>query len=118
MAGLGLGLNISSGTISSGALAYLYLTTQDGDILIGQKNRGEPLSPAFLVYEPNDDITSDTLPEPTELLLSQDSKFLQAQDGRLIAQNAADRPYDRLMSQDDNNLITQAGDYLVSEQVS
>ena len=111
MAGLGLGLNISSGTISSGALAYLYLTTQDGDILIGQKNRGESLSPAFLVYEPNDDITSDTLP-------AQDSKFLQAQDGRLIAQNAADRPYDRLMSQDDNNLITQAGDYLVSEQVS
>tara|TARA_B100000029_G_scaffold133382_1_gene127438 strand:+ start:1932 stop:2288 length:357 start_codon:yes stop_codon:yes gene_type:complete len=118
MTGLGLGLGISSGGIGGGAVSFLYLMTQDGDILISQKNRGEPSSPAFLVYEPNDDITSDTLPEPTELLLSQDSKFLQTQDGRLIAQNSADRPYDRLMSQDDNNMITQAGDYLVSEQVS
>ena len=68
MAGLGLGLNVSSGTISSGALAYLYLTTQDGDILQAQQDRGSPESPSLLTYEPNADITSDTLAGPKDLI--------------------------------------------------
>ena len=122
MAGLGLGLGISSGssgeTSSSTVSDLLYLLAQNGDVLISQRKRGTPLSDAFLVVEPNDDITSDTLPEPTELLLLQDGGFLLTQDGRIIAQNAADRPYDRLMSQDDKNILTQDDNFLVSEQVS
>ena len=38
MTGLGLGLGISSGGIGGGAVSFLYLMTQDGDILISQKN--------------------------------------------------------------------------------
>ena len=123
MAGLGLGLGISSGVNgpghdAGGVTDALYFLTQDGDVLISQRKRGTPLTPAFLVVEPNDDITSDLLPEPTQLLLLQDGGFLLTQDGRIIAQNNEDRPFDRLMSQDDKNILTQDDNFLVSQQVS
>ncbi len=123
MAGLGLGLGISSGVNgpghdAGGVTDALYFLTQDDNVLITQRKRGSPLSDAFLVVEPNDGITSDILPEPTQLLLLQDGGFLLTQDGRILAQNIEDRPYDRLMSQDDKTILTQDDNFLVSQQVS
>ena len=124
MAGLGLGLGISSGVngpghdAAGGVTDGLYFLTQDNDVLITQRRRGSPLSDAFLVVEPNDGITSDLLPEPTQLLLLQDGGFLLTQDGRIIARNDEDLPFDRIMSQDDKNILTQDGNFLVSQQVS
>ena len=110
MAGLGLGLGISSGVNgpghdAGGVTDALYFLTQDNDVLITQRRRGSPLSAAFLVVEPNDGITSDLLPEPTQLLLLQDGGFLLTQDGRIIAQNEEDLPFARIMSQDDKNIL-------------
>ena len=124
MAGLGLGLGISSGVngpghdAAGGVTDGLYFLTQDNDVLITQRKRGDPLSDAFLVVEPNDGVTSDLLPEPTQLLLLQDGGFLLTQDGRIIARNDEDLPFDRIMSQDDKNILTQDGNFLVSQQVS
>ena len=123
MAGLGLGLGISSGVNgpghdAGGVTDALYFLTQDNNVLITQRKRGDPLSDAFLVVEPNDGVTSDLLPEPTQLLLLQDGGFLLTQDGRIIARNDEDRPFDRIMSQDDKNILTQDGNFLVSQQVS
>ena len=124
MAGLGLGLGISSGVngpghdAAGGVTDGLYFLTQDNDVLITQRRRGSPLSDAFLVIEPNDGITSDLLPEPTQLLLLQDGGFLLTQDGRIIARNDEDLPFDRIMSQDDKNILTQDDNFLVSQQVS
>ena len=123
MAGLGLGLGISSGVNgpghdAGGVTDALYFLTQDNNVLITQRKRGDPLSDAFLVVEPNDGVTSDLLPEPTQLLLLQDGGFLLTQDGRIIARNDEDRPFDRLMSQDDKNILTQDDNFLVSQQVS
>ena len=123
MAGLGLGLGISSGVNgpghdAGGVTDALYFLTQDNNVLITQRKRGDPLSDAFLVVEPNDGITSDLLPEPTQLLLLQDGGFLLTHDGRIIARNDEDRPFDRIMSQDDKNILTQDGNFLVSQQVS
>ena len=124
MAGLGLGLGISSGVngpghdAAGGVTDGLYFLTQDNDVLITQRRRGSPLSDAFLVVEPNDSITSDILPEPTQLLLLQDGGFLLTQDGRIIAQNDEDLPFTRIMSQDDKNILTQDDNFLVSQTVS
>ena len=124
MAGLGLGLGISSGVngpghdAAGGVTDGLYFLTQDNDVLITQRRRGSPLSDAFLVVEPNDGITSDILPEPTQLLLLQDGGFLLTQDGRIIARNDEDLPFDRIMSQDDKNILTQDDNFLVSQTVS
>ena len=124
MAGLGLGLGISSGVngpghdAAGGVTDGLYFLTQDNDVLITQRRRGSPLSDAFLVVEPNDSITSDILPEPTQLLLLQDGGFLLTQDGRIIAQNEEDLPFARIMSQDDKNILTQDDNFLVSQTVS
>ena len=123
MAGLGLGLGISSGVNgpghdAGGVTDALYFLTQDNNVLITQRKRGDPLSDAFLVVEPNDGVTSDLLPEPTQLLLLQDGGFLLTQDGRIIARNDEDLPFDRIMSQDDKNILTQDGNFLVSQQMS
>ena len=123
MAGLGLGLGISSGVNgpghdAGGVTDALYFLTQDNNVLITQRKRGDPLSDAFLVVEPNDGVTSDLLPEPTQLLLLQDGGFLLTQDGRIIARNDEDLPFDRIMSQDDKNILTQDGNFLVSQTVS
>ena len=123
MAGLGLGLGISSGVNgpghdAGGVTDALYFLTQDNNVLITQRKRGNPLSDAFLVVEPNDGVTSDLLPEPTQLLLLQDGGFLLTQDGRIIARNDEERPFDRIMSQDDKNILTQDDNFLVSQQVS
>ena len=123
MAGLGLGLGISSGVNgpghdAGGVTDALYFLTQDNNVLITQRKRGDPLSDAFLVVEPNDGVTSDLLPEPTQLLLLQDGGFLLTQDGRIIARNDEDRPFDRIMRQDDKNILTQDDNFLVSQQVS
>jgi hypothetical protein len=123
MAGLGLGLGISSGVNgpghdAGGVTDALYFLTQDDNVLITQRKRGSPLSDAFLVVEPNDGVIFDTLPEPTQLLLLQDGGFLLTQDGRILAQNIEDLPFTRLMSQDDKNILTQDDNFLVSQQVS
>ena len=123
MAGLGLGLGISSGVNgpghdAGGVTDALYFLTQDNNVLITQRKRGDPLSDAFLVVEPNDGVTSDLLPEPTQLLLLQDGGFLLTQDGRIIARNDEERPFDRIMSQDDKNILTQDDNFLVSQTVS
>ena len=115
---LGLGLGISvSGTTAGGIPSFLYLTAQDGSILQGQKNRGDDLSAALILYEPNS-VASDSLPDPTDLLLTQDSNVLFTEAGRGIARNTSDRPYDRLLSQDDKYMLTQDGRFIVSQEVS
>ena len=118
MTGLGLGLGISSGGIGGGDTTLLYLLAQDGSVLQAQKNRGDDLSPSLILYEPNSGITSDALPDPTELLLTQDSNILLTEAGRWIAQNAEDRPYDRFITQGDKIILTQDGNFLVSTEVS
>ena len=118
MTGLGLGLGISSGGTGGGVTTLLYLLAQDGSVLQAQQNRGDDLSPSLLVYEPNSGITSDALPDPKDLLLAQNGNILLTQGGRWIAQNATDRPYDRIMSQDDKNILTQDDNFLVSTEVS
>ena len=123
MAGLGLGLGISSGVNgpghdAGGVTDALYFLTQDNNVLITQRKLGDPLSDAFLFVDPNDGVTSYLLPEPTQLLLLQDGGFLLTQDGRIIARNDEDLPFDRIMSQDDKNILTQDGNFLVSQQVS
>ena len=117
MAGLGLGLNVSSGTISSGVQAYLYLTSQDGDILHAQQDRGSPESPSLLTYEPNADITSDTLAGPKDLMLTQDGKVIATEDGRLIGIEDKDLPFARYITQDGNLIVTQDDQPLVAQEI-
>ena len=122
MAGLGSGLGITLASIARTAastqqLDFLYLTTQDGRILQGQQNRGTPSSPALILFEPNE-ITSDVIPDPLDLLLTQDDKALQTQNGRGIAGNGLDPALLRLTAQDGGFLLTQNGDIIASEQLA
>jgi len=121
MAGLGSGLGISLASISrlaasTGQQDFLYLTTQDGRILRGQQLRGDPGEPALILFEPND-ITSDVIPDPLDLLLTQDDNVLLTQNDRGIAGNGLDPAVFRLTAQDGGFLLTQGGDIIASEQL-
>ena len=114
---LGLGLGVSvSGTTSGVVPSFLYLTAQDGSILQAQRNRGEDSSPALILYEPNS-VTSDSLPDPTDLLLTQASNPLFKEDGRGIAQEDVDKPYARFITQDGKLVTTQDGQPLVAQEI-
>jgi hypothetical protein len=121
MAGLGLGLGISSGVNGPGhspsGTDFLYLLAQDGDVLQAQRNRGDDESPALILYEPND-VTSDAVIGPTELILTQDGNFISTQDGRLIGIDDNDLPFARYITQDGNQIITQDGQPLVAQEVN
>ena len=118
MTGLGLGLGISSGgTGAAVSQDFLYLLAQDGKVLQAQQNRGDDLSPSLILYEPNS-VTSDSLPDPQDLLLAQNGNILLTQGGRWIAQNASDLAYERFITQDDKTILTQDGDFLVSTETS
>ena len=122
MAGLGSGLGISLASIARLAAStteqqdFLYLTTQDGRILRGQQLRADPGEPALILFEPND-ITSDTIPDPLDLLLTQDDNVLLTQNDRGIAGNGLDPALFRLTAQDGGFLLTQGGDIIASEQL-
>ena len=121
MAGLGSGLGISLASIarlaaSTGQQDFLYLTTQDGRILRGQQLRADPGEPALILFEPND-ITSDIIPDPLDLLLTQDDNVLLTQNDRGIAGNGLDPALFRLTAQDGGFLLTQGGDIIASEQL-
>lgn len=121
MAGLGSGLGISLASIarlaaSTGQQDFLYLTTQDGRILRGQQLRADPGEPALILFEPND-ITSDVIPDPLDLLLTQDDNVLLTQNDRGIAGNGLDPALFRLTAQDGGFLLTQGGDIIASEQL-
>lgn len=122
MAGLGSGLGISLASIARLAAStteqqdFLYLTTQDGRILRGQQLRADPGEPALILFEPND-ITSDTIPDPLDLLLTQDDNVLLTQNNRGIAGNGLDPALFRLTAQDGGFLLTQGGDIIASEQL-
>ena len=121
MAGLGSGLGISLASIarlaaSTGQQDFLYLTTQDGRILRGQQLRADPGEPALILFEPND-ITSDVIPDPLDLLLTQDDDVLLTQNDRGIAGNGLDPALFRLTAQDGGFLLTQGGDIIASEQL-
>tara|TARA_B100000085_G_C18247277_1_gene392462 strand:- start:34 stop:405 length:372 start_codon:yes stop_codon:yes gene_type:complete len=121
MAGLGSGLGISLASIarlaaSTGQQDFLYLTTQDGRILRGQQLRADPGEPALILFEPND-ITSDAIPDPLDLLLTQDDNVLLTQNDRGIAGNGLDPALFRLTAQDGGFLLTQGGDIIASEQL-
>ena len=123
MAGLGLGLGISGGSGGgpggdSPILGGLYFLTQDSNLLITQRKRGTPLTDAFLVIEPNDDVPSDILPVTTDLVLTQDGRLLTTQDGRIIAQNEEDLPYSWLATEHGRELITQDGKNIVLQNIS
>ena len=84
MAGLGSGLGITLASIARTAAStqqqdFLYITTQDGRILRGQQLRADPGEPALILFEPND-ITSDAIPDPLDLLLTQDDNVLLTQN--------------------------------------
>ena len=114
---LGLGLGVSvSGTTSGVVPSFLYLMAQDGDILEAQSERGSPASPTQILYEPND-IPSDAPPDPTELLLTQDTKVILTEDGKGLAQEPSDRPYARFITQDKKLVTTQDGQPLVAQEV-
>jgi len=123
MAGLGSGLGISLASISRLAAStgqqqdFLYLTTQDGRILRGQQLRKDPGEPALILYQPTD-ITSDLIPDPLDLLLTQDNKVLLTQNGRGIAGSGLDPAVFRLATQDGRFLLTQNGDIIASEQIA
>ena len=122
MAGLGSGLGISLASIARLAAStteqqdFLYLTTQDGRILRGQQLRADPGEPALILFEPND-ITSDAIPDPLDLLLTQDDNVLLTQNDRGIAGNGLDPALFRLTAQDGGFLLTQGGDIIASEQL-
>ena len=121
MAGLGSGLGVSLASIarlasSTGQQDFLYLTTQDGRILRGQQLRADPGEPALILFEPND-ITSDAIPDPLDLLLTQDNNDLLTQNNRGIAGNGLDPALFRLTAQDGGFLLTQGGDIIASEQL-
>jgi hypothetical protein len=121
MAGLGSGLGVSLASIarlasSTGQQDFLYLTTQDGRILRGQQLRADPGEPALILFEPND-ITSDAIPDPLDLLLTQDNNVLLTQNNRGIAGNGLDPALFRLTAQDGGFLLTQGGDIIASEQL-
>ena len=122
MAGLGSGLGISLASIARLAASttehqdFLYLTTQDGRILRGQQLRADPGEPALILFEPND-ITSDIIPDPLDLLLTQDDNVLLTQNDRGIAGNGLDPALFRLTAQDGGFLLTQGGDIIASEQL-
>ena len=124
MAGLGSGLGITLASIARTAAStqqqqqqdFLYITTQDGRILRGQQLRGDPGEPALILFEPND-ITSDTIPDPLDLLLTQDDNVLLTQNNRGIAGNGLDPALFRLTAQDGGFLLTQGGDIIASEQL-
>ena len=123
MAGLGSGLGITLASIARTAastqqqLDFLYLTTQDGRILQGQQKRGTPGSPALILFEPND-INSDVVPDPLDLLLTQDDNVLLTQNDRGIAGSGLDPALLRLTAQDGGLLLTQGGDIIASEQLA
>ena len=124
MAGLGSGLGITLASIARTAAStqqqqqqdFLYITTQDGRILRGQQLRGDPGEPALILFEPND-ITSDAIPDPLDLLLTQDDNVLLTQNNRGIAGNGLDPALFRLTAQDGGFLLTQGGDIIASEQL-
>ena len=122
MAGLGSGLGISLASIARLAAStteqqdFLYLTTQDGRILRGQQLRADPSEPALILFEPND-ITSDIISDPLDLLLTQDDNVLLTQNDRGIAGNGLDPAVFRLTAQDGGFLLTQGGDIIASEQL-
>ena len=116
LTGLGLGLGISSGGTGGGTTTFLYLLAQNGDVLQGQRNRGEDDTPALILYEPND-VTSDTLIGPTDLLLTQNSNVLQTADGRLLGIEDTDLPYARYITQDGNLIFTQDDQPLVAQEI-
>jgi len=121
MAGLGSGLGITLASIARTAAStqqqdFLYLTTQDGRILRGQQLRADPGEPALILFEPND-ITSDVIPDPLDLLLTQDNNVLLTQNNRGIAGNGLDPALFRLTAQDGGFLLTQGGDIIASEQL-
>ena len=122
MAGLGSGLGITLASIARTAAStqqqqdFLYITTQDGRILRGQQLRADPGEPALILFEPND-ITSDAIPDPLDLLLTQDDNVLLTQNNRGIAGNGLDPALFRLTAQDGGFLLTQGGDIIASEQL-
>ena len=121
MAGLGSGLGITLASIARTAAStqqqdFLYITTQDGRILRGQQLRAAPGEPALILFEPND-ITSDAIPDPLDLLLTQDDNVLLTQNNRGIAGNGLDPALFRLTAQDGGFLLTQGGDIIASEQL-
>ena len=123
MAGIGTGLGISLASIARLTAStqqqdsdFLYLTTQDGRILRGQQLRSDPGEPALILFEPND-ITSDAIPDPLDLILTQDDDVLLTQNGRGIAGNGLDPALFRLTAQDGGFLLTQGGDIIASEQL-
>ena len=126
MAGLGSGLGITLASIARTAAStqqqqqqqdFLYITTQDGRILRGQQLRADPGEPALILFEPND-ITSDLIPDPLDLLLTQDNNVLLTQNNRGIAGNGLDPALFRLTAQDGGFLLTQGGDIIASEQLA
>ena len=116
MTGLGLGLGISSGGIGGADVSYLYLLAQDGSVLQAQQNRGDNESPALILYEPND-IVSDSVLGPTDLLLAQNDNVLQTEDGRLIGVEDKDLPYARYITQSGTLIHTQDGQPLVAQEI-
>jgi len=121
MAGLGSGLGITLASIARTAAStqqqdFLYLTTQDGRILRGQQLRADPGEPALILFEPND-ITSDVIPDPLDLLLTQDNNVLLTLNNRGNARNGLDPALFRLTAQDGGFLLTQGGDIIASEQL-
>ena len=121
MAGLGLGLGISSGVNgpghSSGVVSdFLYLLAQNGDVLQAQRDRGDPASPALILFEPND-VESDSAISPRDLLLAQNGDIIQTEDGRPLAVEERDLPYARFITQDREIILTQDDNFLVAQEV-
>ena len=116
MTGLGLGLGISSGGIGGGDISYLYLLAQDGSVLQAQQNRGDNESPALILYEPND-VVSDSVIGPKDLLLTQNDNILQTEDGRLLGVEDKDLPYARYITQSGTLIYTQDGQPLVAQEI-
>ena len=116
MTGLGLGLGISSGGIGGADVSYLYLLAQDGSVLQAQQNRGDNESPALILYEPND-VVSDSVIGPKDLLLTQNDNILQTEDGRLLGVEDKDLPYARYITQSGTLIYTQDGQPLVAQEI-
>ena len=116
MTGLGLGLGISSGGIGGADVSYLYLLAQDGSVLQAQQDRGDNESPALILYEPND-VVSDSVIGPKDLLLTQNDNILQTEDGRLLGVEDKDLPYARYITQSGTLIYTQDGQPLVAQEI-
>ena len=106
MAGLGLGLGISSGVNgpghSSGVVSdFLYLLAQNGDII--QTEDGRPLA-----VEERDLPYARFITQDSETILTQDDNFLVAQEVQ------PDSTIQEFITQDGRFLFTQSGDQLTT----